>query len=271
MHLYQDQFSEEYDFPEREKPSKILIIASTPRCGSHMLGHALYKTNSFGFPLEYVHPYNFSEWKRRFDIDDFYEILTTLQRRRTSPNGVFAIKIHYSHIKEFGEFKDLQKMLPDAYYLLLRRNDILKQAVSLSIAQQTGIWIAGQKAVCDDPKYSFVHIHDCLRRIILATSSWQYTLTTSGCNYMEISFESICQNVSQSIKSIADFTNIEVDDAKLSHTQSTKKQGSNLNTEWRDKFLLDFSETELLDESNSKLKLSLISRGKNKLRNIFST
>ena len=41
MHLYEDQFSEEYDFPRLEKPTKILIIASTARCGSHMLEHAL--------------------------------------------------------------------------------------------------------------------------------------------------------------------------------------------------------------------------------------
>ena len=48
MHLYQDQFSETHDLPVINKPSKVLIIASTGRSGSHMLGHALHQTNCFG-------------------------------------------------------------------------------------------------------------------------------------------------------------------------------------------------------------------------------
>ena len=41
MSLYEDQFLEKNDLNRVEKPSKTLIIASTGRSGSHMLGHAL--------------------------------------------------------------------------------------------------------------------------------------------------------------------------------------------------------------------------------------
>lgn len=81
MHLYEDQFSEQYDFPRQDKPTKILIIASTGRCGSHMLGHALHKTNKFGFPLEYANPVNLAEWKKRLEIEELQEVLAEIQRK----------------------------------------------------------------------------------------------------------------------------------------------------------------------------------------------
>ncbi|EDX85301.1 hypothetical protein S7335_3000 [Synechococcus sp. PCC 7335] len=65
-----------------------------------MLEHALYRTNSFGFPLEYANPHNPVEWNRRFNTDSLPRALAEIQQRRTSPNGVFSIKVHYSHIKQ---------------------------------------------------------------------------------------------------------------------------------------------------------------------------
>lgn len=138
MPLYKDQFSEAHDFPRVDKPSKILIIASTARCGSHMFGHALYQTGKFGFPLEYGNAANLAEWKRRLKIEDFGQVMSEIQRRRTSPNGVFGIKIHYKHIKLLGGFDNLGKLFPGATYILLSRKDVMGQAISLSIAKQTG-------------------------------------------------------------------------------------------------------------------------------------
>jgi len=245
MHLYEDQFSEIHDFPRVDKPSKILIIASTERCGSHMLGHALHKTKSFGFPLEYTNPVNFAEWRKRLGIENFHDVLTEIQRRRTSPNGVFGAKIHYSNIKQLGGFNQLVKLFPNAYYILLSREDVLRQAVSLSIASQTGVWIAGQKPINDNPKYDFKHIDNCLRQTILLNSSWRYILASNGCNYIEMNFDDVFNNLAQSIEKIACFINVEVDPENMPKEQVTKKQGNDMNSDWAKKFI---SEHQLTDE-----------------------
>ncbi len=145
MKLYEEQFSGSHDFPRQERPDKTLIIASTPRCGSHMLGHTLHETGAFGFPLEYANPANLREWKRRIEMESTEEVIRELTQRRTSPNGVFGIKLHYTHINVLGGFDGVQALFPEAYYVLLSRKDVLKQAVSLAIAKQTGVWIAGQQ------------------------------------------------------------------------------------------------------------------------------
>jgi trehalose 2-sulfotransferase len=246
MHLYEDQFSEGHDFPRVDKPSKILIIASTGRCGSHMLGHALHETGSFGFPLEYTNPANLIEWKKRLGIEDFHAVLTEIQQRRTSPNGVFGIKIHYSHIKQFGGFNHLIEYLPKAYYILLSRKNVLSQAVSLSIARQTGVWISVQKPVKNNPKYNFKHIDKCLRQIILENSAWRYILAASGCNYIEMDFDYVRNNLAKSIERISSFINVKVDPRKVPKEQVTKKQGNYINEKWAIKFLSDFNKSDEL-------------------------
>ena len=250
MHLYKEQFSKDHDFPRVASPAKVLIIASTARCGSHMLGHALNKTNKFGFPLEYANPANLAEWKRRLEIDDLQAVMAEIQRLRTSPNGVFGIKMHYPHIHQFGGFENVIKCFPDAYYILLSRMDVLKQAVSLSIARKTGVWISGQKPVNDSPEYDFSHINRCLRETILNNSSWRYTLAASGCNYIEMDFDHVRHNLVQSIENIASFIDIEIDASDIPNEQVTRKQSNQRNTEWETRFISEF------DRSNELLRIA---------------
>lgn len=156
INLYAKQFSESLDFPEVEGPTKIIVIASTPRCGSHMLGHAMWQTSQFGFPLEYLNPRNLSVWRKRFCSRNVADTLSAIERKRTSPNGVFGIKIHYSQLRQLGGFAGLAEYFPHACYVLLSRADVLMQAVSYSVALQTGVWIAGQKPINGQPlRYDF--------------------------------------------------------------------------------------------------------------------
>lgn len=266
MHLYEEQFSERNDLPRVESPSKVLIIASTGRCGSHMLGHALYRTNRFGFPLEYAHPKNIAEWKRRLKLDDFRDLIQEIQKRRTSSNGVFGIKIHYPHINQFGGFQQLIECFPDAYYILLSRKDVLKQAVSLSMARQTGVWISGQQPKNDDPKYNFNDIDNCLRETILNTASWKYKLSAGGCNYIEIDFDNLRQNLTDSISKIANFVGVKIEKHEIPTQQVTKKQSNTLNDQWETRFLSEFKKSS---ELIKKSKLSFLDSAADKLQRLM--
>jgi len=242
MSLYEDQFAEKYDFPRVERPTKTLIIASTGRSGSHMLGHALHETKCFGFPLEYLNPGNLLEWKRRLGVRKTKAVLEELQRRRTSPNGVFGIKLHYAHIQQIGGFSEVRKYFPDAYYILLSRVDQLSQAVSMSVARQTGLWIANQNVSprCT-PKYSFKQIDKCLRQIILENASWRYLLASQGCRHKEIIFENARDNLRETIIEIAEFMSIDIGEETLPESQVTIKQGRDFNTVWTKRFSSEFS------------------------------
>lgn len=258
MNLYEEQFSDSLDFQKVDKASKFLVIASTGRCGSHMLGHALHATGQFGFPLEYAHPSNVAEWKRRLAVQDLDTLMVRLQQKRTSPNGVFSIKVHYPHIKQFGSFAQLQSVFPNAHYVLLSRHDVLKQAVSLSIASQTGVWIAGQKPRMENPEYNFEHINNCLKRTILNNASWRYCLAASGSQYIELDFDSVKDQLAGTIGRIAEFMGVQVLPEQIPSQQVTKKQSNPLNKEWEQRFIEEFScHEELTQSTKEKLKQSI--------------
>ena len=245
MKLYEKQFSKKYDFPRVKKPKKTLIIASTGRCGSHMLGHALQKTKCFGFPLEYINYNNFIEWQKRFNKTALKDIVDEIQQCRTSPNGVFGIKLHYSHIKRCGGFRYLEDYFPNPYFVHLSRSNVLQQAISLSIARQTGVWISGQEATSKKRAYDFDDITSCLRETIIENASWSFVLSASGCNFIEMDFDLVKRNIPSAIQQIADFMGEDVPRNMIPHEQVTQKQGNQLNLEWQKKYIDAYRNAEL--------------------------
>lgn len=214
-----------------------------------MLGHALHTTGSFGFPLEYTNPANFKEWQRLLKKETLPEVIDELQARRTSDNGVFSIKIHYSHLKMYGGFNGLRALFPDAYYVLLSRKDVLKQAVSLSIAAQTGIWITGQKAKSDNPKYDYLGIKNCLKNTILEQASWRYTLAASGSNFLEMNFDEIKSDIPAAVSQVASFMDVGLISEKMPLKPVTQQQSNELNAEWLTRFLQDHTHDSLVKTS----------------------
>ncbi|MFD2167324.1 Stf0 family sulfotransferase [Thalassotalea euphylliae] len=246
MALYENQFSEEHDFVGTVEPSKTLVIASTGRSGSHMLGHALHQTGKFGFPLEYANPANLEKWRSLLGVSDVADVMTQLKRRRTSSNGVFGIKVHYPHIEQFNGFANLLDTFPEPYFVFLSRKDLLKQAVSLSIARQTGVWISGQESNGVEPKYDFHQIDGCLKETIRHNASWKYKLSISGAKYMELDFDKVRMDLKHAIHQIAQFMEVELKESDIPVEQVTRKQGNNLNKEWESRFLRECDLEQIL-------------------------
>ncbi len=249
MNLYTEQFYESHDFSSSVATSKVLIIASTGRSGSHMLGHSLYETKQFGFPLEYANPLNLVQWKKRFSENDLMGVIKKIQNCRTSTNGVFSIKIHYSHVKEFGGFENIINFFPNAYFVHVARGNVLHQAISMARAAQTGVWISGQKPKNIHPKYNYKLIDRFMREIILDNASWKYALEANGCEYIEVDFKDIKNDMENSIRKIAEFSGIELDCECLPKSPVTISQSDSLNYEWEKMFLAEFNHKELINKT----------------------
>jgi LPS sulfotransferase NodH len=91
-----------------------------------------------------------------------------LMAHRTSPNGVFGVKVHGADLTGLGA--DLDELLLSPRYVWLRRRDRLRQAISYALAKQTGVWIldgtylpVGEAA--SEPRYSYAELRNCLRHI----------------------------------------------------------------------------------------------------------
>ncbi len=244
QYLYESQFDAQHNFPECTMVTKSLVIASTPRCGSHLLGHTLLSTQKFGFPLEYANPVNVKKWMEIYSETDFDAVLGKLMMSRTSPNGVFSIKTHYAHLDMFGGFQGLVSRLPNPYFVLLSRNDLLAQAISLAIARQSGVWISGQQPKNSKLVYDAAEIEFCLKRTILHNGAWKYLLTSHSVPFIELSFSDVKKDVKSAVQKISELMNVDVDLNELPSTPPTKRQSDTINQEWSERFLKEGANRE---------------------------
>lgn len=240
MNLYESQFLDIHDQPAPQSKVRAILIASTPRCGSHMVGHAMTRTGSLGVPFEYCNRANMAEWMRRLDKDTPVAALTALMARRTTPNGIFGIKCHFEHGAALGGADKLIAALPNPRIVHLRRADVLRQAISFAVARQTGVWIDGQIATSDTAEYDRDLIVDCLEEIVIQNALWTSLFQRLNLQPLELTYEEAVGDIGAVITSIARFAGVVAPDQCVSGEAQTKRQSRNGRTnEWVERFSKD--------------------------------
>ena len=224
MKLYEAQFSPELDAAERRDTLKTVIIASTPRCGSHMLGHSMMATEALGAPYEYCNPVNLSRWKELLGTRSAEETLRELMAHRTSANGVFSIKLHYDHLSELGGLDSALALFPDPHVVHIYRADILRQAISYSAALQTGEWIDGMPGNGRTAEYNHSEIAECLQRVATHNALWRLELKERGLPFMDVEFAVLLADTPGILHRIAALVDVTLDPGSLVETPPTKPQ-----------------------------------------------
>jgi len=119
------------------------LIFSTQRTGSELLC-AYLRERAIGVPLEYFGPASLAE---RLDCLDgngrtmFQRYVPLLEAKRTTPNGIFGMKLHPGQLEALSESNDEKAIrFLDLFgkIIVLRRRDKVLQAISLARAIITG-------------------------------------------------------------------------------------------------------------------------------------
>ena len=125
---------------------KMIVLCATQRCGSTMIMEDMRNSGVLGKPEEYFIPWN----PMRKGIDWSAEYEKILQKASTS-NGVVSFKVMANQLPDIeaaldGEpvtdnraFSRFRDMIGDAVWVYIRREDILRQAISREISRQTGV------------------------------------------------------------------------------------------------------------------------------------
>jgi LPS sulfotransferase NodH len=145
-HPYPEQFSEAMDLAPPAGPPRLWLMATTPRSGSHFLGHLLQGAGHFGCPLEYMNPMNLDLWRHRFGTRDAEAVFAALLEHRSGPTGLWGTKAHWNQFRDFPHHDVLARRGGFERAVWLYRRDLLGQAVSRVMATQTGQWIGSAKA-----------------------------------------------------------------------------------------------------------------------------
>ena len=135
--------SREWDVGNGAAPKLQYVLLSLPRTGSEWVC-AVFRQRGLGVPLEYLTADDLAQRLGCADAAGNIDLPTyvkRLQATRTSPNGVFGLKLHPLHLRAASggdERRAAETLARFNRVLLLRRRDRLLQAISLARALFTG-------------------------------------------------------------------------------------------------------------------------------------
>lgn len=202
-----------------------------------MLTHLLKGGGVFGWPLEFFNPRHFQEWKSRAAEEEAEDVVELMERRRTSPNGCFGIKVHYGDLRNVIATLGGRQLIDGYHFILLRRRDVLGQAISWVRAEQTRAWSSAAPELAS-PKYDRAAIADRLQLVVKHTGRWQHFMAETGKRPLELIYENVADRPIDAVTKVAEFLGIDLPDDTLSiHGPPLKIQRTSMNDEWRDRFV----------------------------------
>jgi LPS sulfotransferase NodH len=235
------------DFPFLAIPVNRYLICSTPRTGSTMLCRALTSTKLAGCPEEYLRHDRIIPWVNRLGLTDlnFSFYLGEIEKRRTSANGVFGLKLHYRDFIRFFS-SEATRQIGEAWIkqqtvIFFRRRNKLSQAISFFKAVESNIWSV-EKNDCNEDvvttrNYNFspVKISRYLCELIQEDQHWADFLSTLPNGFIEIWYEDMVEDLDGTVKKILGAMNIPTDNLPVIDSQTTL-QADDINFDLTQKF-----------------------------------
>ena len=138
-------------------------------------------------------------------VGDWGAHLGRTRRLGTTANGVFATKLMWNQLPEVEHYADtvprlaglrgyelLERLFDGPGYVWIRRQDKVRQAISLWRALQTRTWRLERQAVnggASGLKYNFDAIEHLRVRLTAEDASWGRFFTESGAEPLELHYE----------------------------------------------------------------------------------
>ena len=245
----------EWDYPPT-KTKQNLVVCSIPRTGSNLLCFTLAQQRNLGVPLEY---FNFNHrhlalGKRLgFTFPDDYtqsigpstilNYTRTIQRYRTTPNGVFGCKIHWKHFHLlFNTISDqysLEDFFPMPSLIFMHRKNRVEQAVSLFFAHNSTEWFTNKQLDRAYHAYSYERFLALLNEIHDSEQQWmKYFKKVKHLPILVINYENLIADFKQTILSVYEFLNIVPDSTEF--TAPIVKQEHPKKGEYIERFIEEF-------------------------------
>jgi LPS sulfotransferase NodH len=205
-------------------PERVYLVASLQRTGSTLLTKALTSSGRFGVPEEFFLLTAIDHLGRRLGVlpitlqgqlrrarrhlrghaqevptDDLsravlVEYVRGLQRIRTTPNGVFGVKLQYQHFDAMrgAVGVDLLELVQPRRVVLLTRRDHVRQAVSFYRALHDGQWRVDETSDrASPPSFDRSAIEALVQRIEVDEAGWREALATYPGSVHEMTYEDL--------------------------------------------------------------------------------
>ncbi|HSK98822.1 MAG TPA: Stf0 family sulfotransferase [Rubrobacteraceae bacterium] len=193
----------------------------------------------------------FAERPTRRDLDwrppDFPRLLESALERGTTPNGVFATKIMWAYFRDFvrlarrtgregvapcevpaSVFPNLRR------YVWIRRQDTVRQAVSLWKALQTQQWRqdSDNESEGGGLRFNYPAVAHLKLRIDEHNAAWRGFFDSCKTEPVEIVYEELAEDYEANVTRILEETGIPVPDGFVLDRPGIKRQSDAISEEW---------------------------------------
>jgi len=213
-----------------QQPRRSVLLCTMRRCGSTLLGEAMLRAG-LGCPLEYLHAGWRPDFEARWSARDLRGYVHALYRYRTAADGTLGVKLFWPDVLQtcqrwnpdaadryaanltgspahaarvYGDVGELfADLFPNATVVFLWRRDVLRQAVSEVVAQQSGRWRA-VRGVDDehtaDAVYDHAGIERMLRQFTYELRQWRACLDHLRLPLVEVVYEDLARDYAGTLR-----------------------------------------------------------------------
>ena len=237
-------------------------MCATPRSGSTLLCEALTATGVAGRPREEFEQLSHSGLRRKpreyfsgladpgiggllpeepaelgepLPDGAYADHVRAAIERGTTPNGVFATKLMWGYLRDFLERagSDLEAVFDVPRYVLVKRRDKLRQAISLWRALQTQSWRrdAGRDDDHAEPVFSAVAIAHLREQLAEDERSWEAFLDAP----LTLVYEDFAVELEGAVRAVLTHAGVDAP-AELEVAVPMRRQSDGLTDEWADRF-----------------------------------
>ena len=226
------------------------LICTTHRSGSNLLSQMLTDSKVAGKPGEYFSKTLQTRFTESLllpaDLTPI-EFFRGAMRRTAGASGLFGAKIMPRHLQyalevirsalrlsaQETDLAVLSALLPKPRFVWLRREDVLRQAISLARAKQTKAWDAA-KTPATLAVFDFAQIDQCVSQIEQANAFWEQWFRAQGIRACQITYEKMVEDYQEAVRAVLTFVGQPITaDVPLPRRS---RQADSVTDDWADRY-----------------------------------
>lgn len=230
---------ERYDFPAGAPLSDVYFVAFVPRSGSHYLCSHLWRTGAMGAPLEYFNLNKLPTLFSRFGVRYLEEYVQELVQHRTSPNGVFGLKLGRDQLS-FLQLLPFDHPLKFGKWIFIDRRDKHRQAISFYMAVQSGAWSSLSRQQ-RELAYSFEGIERSLKTLIHKRQAWDEFFSAMRIDPIRIAYEDFAADPAVHVEQLRDRLKVPLQPTHDVTLPEFERLSTARSDEWLERFRTDLA------------------------------
>jgi trehalose 2-sulfotransferase len=221
-----------------------VFLCFANRSGSNFLAESLASTGRLPTAGEFFNAEYVQEFSQKHGLRTFDEYCRALIAQR-SKAPFFASKVAWQQLYFLCRSRVIPTIFGAPNFIFIRRRDVLDQAISFSIADQTKAWTSEQKAN-NDAAYNVQDITNRIRGLTQSNARFEEFFALNGIYPFEVVYEDFVEDVDGTVARVTEWLGL----GRCSVRQETirlERQAGTTNRAWRERFLTEVWLLEVSD------------------------